>query len=62
MNIVKSIIDVPEANDMPFIRWEAYIIAKALSKGLKGRFSIGVLNGMSRIIEYEQKTTGNKKT
>ena len=44
------IIEIPEANSMPFIRWEAYMIASASSLGYAwGTYSFGTLNGMSRI-------------
>jgi hypothetical protein len=53
MNI-QEIIDVPEANGMPFVRWEAYMIATAISMGYHGRFSFGTLNGMSRITVFKK--------
>ena len=51
----KEYLYMPEADNMPFIRWHAYMLATALSLGYHGRFSIGTHKGKSyiKIFEYE---------
>jgi hypothetical protein len=53
MRAIEKIIEVPEADDMPFERWEAYMIVTAICLGYHGRFSFGTLEGRSRLTIYE---------
>ena len=54
MRIEQEYIYVPEADSMPLNRWEAYMKTTAISLGYHGRFSIGTINGQSRITVYEK--------
>lgn len=52
------IIEVPEANGMPYFRWEAYMIATATNLGYpKGTYSYGSFNGMSRLTIKDEHCT-----
>jgi hypothetical protein len=53
---VDFVEEIPLADKMPYDRWWAYMVSTALSKGYHGRFSIGTLEGKSKITVYKKET------